>query len=269
MVIGDLAMLGVLVLGTGLIRGPVQDAPPCSVPRLLPAYAHNDYYNHHPLSDALALGFQGVEADYVFVNGRLLVAHSRREASETRTLEQLYLVPLRQRVQRCGWVQSPQHAFLLNLESKEKSPDGYRALLQLLRFYADLFGTRNKPGPVQVVLVGWHPPLSQIAADSGPPVTVQARITSTGLELPEGDTTLIGMVSLDYGKAMRWTGQGTPSEHDGRTLARIGEARRLLPGRIVRAYDVPPDSAVYHGLRQAGVDLIGLKDLQQGARLAP
>ena len=35
---------------------------------------------------------------------------------------------------------------------------------------ADLLGTRDKPGPVRVVLVGWHPPLSQIAADSAPPV---------------------------------------------------------------------------------------------------
>ena len=165
-------MLGLLALGAGLIGGPVQSAPPCSVPRLLPAYAHNDYYNHHPLNDALAAGFQGVEADYVFVNGRLLVAHSRREAGEARTLERLYLLPLRQRVQRCGWVQSPQRAFLLNIESKEKSPDGYRALRQLLRSCADLLGIRNKPGPVQVVLVGWHPPLSLMAADSNPPATV-------------------------------------------------------------------------------------------------
>jgi len=105
---------------------------------------------------------------------------------------------------------------------------------------ADLLGTRDKPGPVRVVLVGCHPPLSQIAADSAPPVMVQARITRSGLELPAGDTTLIGMVSLDYGKTMRWKGRGPPSDDDGRTLERIGEARRLLPGRIVRAMRCRP-----------------------------
>jgi hypothetical protein len=65
----------------------VARAEPCPVPRLLPAYAHNDYYNARPLTDALSLGYQGVEADYVVVRGRVLVAHSRREAEETRTLE--------------------------------------------------------------------------------------------------------------------------------------------------------------------------------------
>ncbi len=266
---GNLIMLEAMALTAGLIGTSAQPAQPCSAPRLLPAYAHNDYYNRHPLEDALALGFQGVEADYVFVDGRLLVAHSRREASETRTLEGLYLAPLRLRVQRCGWVQSPRQTFLLNIEAKEESLDGYRALRQLLRLYPDLLGARGKPGPVKVVLVGWHPPLAQMDTDSGPPVAVQARITRSGLEVPEGDTTLIGMVSLDYGKTMRWNGRGLPTQDDRRTLERINEARRLLPGRIIRAHDVPADSAVYHRLLQAGVDLIGLKDLQQGGQLAP
>jgi hypothetical protein len=266
---GNLTLLGIALLAPVLIGGWAEPAEPCSAHRLLPAYAHNDYYNQHPLEDALALGFQGVEADYVFVNGHLLVAHNRREARETRTLEALYLAPLRRRVQRCGWVQSRQRGFLLSIESKEKSPDGYAALRQLFRSYADLLGTREKPGPVRVVLVGWHPPLSQITADSAPPVMVQARITRSRLELPAGDTTLIGMVSLDYGKTMRWKGRGPPSHDDDRTLERIGEARRLLPGRIVRAYEVPPDTTVYQRLRLAGVDLIGLKDLQQGPQLVP
>ncbi|MFL5473494.1 MAG: hypothetical protein ACJ8AM_14165 [Gemmatimonadales bacterium] len=266
---GKLTMPRIALLATGLIGAWSQSHGPCSAPRLLPAYAHNDYYNRHPLEDGLALGFQGVEADYILVNGRLLVAHSRRDARETRTLEGLYLAPLRLRIQHCGWVQSPEQAFLLNIKSKENSLDGYRVLRQLLRSYADLFGTRDNPGPVRAVLVGWHPSLSQIAADSGPLIAVQARITRSGLELPEGDTTLIGMVSLDYGETMRWKGQGELTQDDRRTLERIKEVHRLLPGRTIRAYDVPPDSAVYHRLLQAGVDLIGLKDLQQGQRLAP
>src|SRR3954465_11204915 len=104
---GLCTMLGAVAWGASLSASSAKSTQPCTAPPLLPAYAHNDYYNRHPLDDALALGFQGVEADYVFVNGRLLVAHSRREASENRTLEGLYLAPLRVRVQRCGWVQSP------------------------------------------------------------------------------------------------------------------------------------------------------------------
>jgi hypothetical protein len=178
----------------------VAAAQQCSTPALLPAYAHNDYYNAHPLQDALALGYQGVEADYVLVGRRLLVAHNRREAKWSRTLELLYLAPLRARVQRCGWVLAHGRSFLLNIESKEKSLAAYRALRELLRTYSDIIGTSTRPGAVQVVLVGWHPPLGELAVDSVSLLTVQARLTRSGLELPEGDTALVGMVSLDYGR---------------------------------------------------------------------
>ena len=242
-------------------------AQPCSIPSLLPGYAHNDYYNAHPLKDALALGYQGVEADYVMVRGRLLVAHSRREASWTRTLEGLYLAPLRTRVQRCGWVQSPGRPFLLTIEYKERSVAGYRALRALLSAYSDIIGTSTTPGAVQVVLVGWHPPLSELAADSDSLVTVPARLTRSGLDLPEGGTAFVGMVSLDYGKTLQWRGRGALSREDRQTLARIAGARRVLPGRLVRAFNVPSSSAVYQVLLRSGVDLIGSKDLKASAAI--
>ena len=255
-------MLAILLF-TAVTSGAA--AQGCSFPPPLAAYAHNDYLNPRPLQDALALGYQGVEADYVYVRGRLLVAHGSQEARMSRTLEALYLAPLRDRVRRCGSVQAPGQPFLLNIEAKEKSEDGYRALRALLRSYSDLLGTRAQPGPVQVVLVGWHPPLA-FAADSGLPVKVQARLNRSGLKLPDGDPALVGMVSLDYGKTMRWRGSGELSREDRRTLDQIHQVRRRLPGRIVRAYDVPPDSAVYRMLWKSGVDLIGIKNLRETAR---
>ena len=54
---------------------------PPTCPRAdLPAYAHNDYRNEAPLSEALALGYSGVEADVYLVNGVLRLGHDRREA---------------------------------------------------------------------------------------------------------------------------------------------------------------------------------------------
>lgn len=234
-------------------------AQACSTPPLLPAYAHNDYYNAHPLQDAVALGYQGVEADYVMVRGRLLVAHSRSEAQWARTLERLYLAPLRARIQRCGWVQAPGRPFLLNIESKEKRLAAYRALRELLRAYSDIIGTTARPGPVRVVLVGWHPPLGELAADSNPMVSVQARLTRSGLNLPKGDTALVGMVSLDYGGTMEWKGRGALSYRDRQMLAHLAAARRALPGRLVRAYNVPAITAVYQLLLKSNVDLIGAR----------
>jgi hypothetical protein len=239
----------------------------CSPSVLIPAYAHNDYRNRHPLRDALSLGYQGVEADYILQGGQLLVGHGRADAVPGRTIERLYLAPLRDRIRRCGWVQSPHGKFLLTIEYKEHALAGYRALSNLLERYADVVGSAQRPGPVQVILVGWHPPLRQTGPDSLEVARVQGRITRSGISLPEGDSALVGLLSLDYGKTMRWKGRGELSHADRQIMAYIAESRRILPGRLVRAYDVPAVPEVYQLLLTSGVDLIGTKDLRRSAEI--
>ena len=67
---------------------------------LIHAHAHNDYEHTHPLFDALDHGFASVEADIHLVDGQLLVAHSRSEVNPERTLQALYLDPLRARAMK-------------------------------------------------------------------------------------------------------------------------------------------------------------------------
>src|SRR5688572_16035058 len=61
------------------------------------AHAHNDYEHPRPLLDALDHGFGSVEADIYLVDGELLVAHNREDVQPDRTLEKLYLAPLKKR----------------------------------------------------------------------------------------------------------------------------------------------------------------------------
>ena len=84
----------------------------------LPAYAHNDYLNAHPLHDALSLGYQGVEADVFLVNGELQLGHDRRAAARDGNFETIYLAPLRAIVARCGTLTADRQPFLLTLEIK-------------------------------------------------------------------------------------------------------------------------------------------------------
>ena len=69
---------------------------------LIHAHAHNDYEHQHPLLDALDQGFCSVEADIYLVEGQLLVAHNRKDVKPERTLQALYLDPLRERAKRNG-----------------------------------------------------------------------------------------------------------------------------------------------------------------------
>ena len=57
--------------------------------------AHTDYELDRPLLDTLSNGFVSVEADVWLVDGQLLVAHDEVDLDPKRTLESLYLEPLR------------------------------------------------------------------------------------------------------------------------------------------------------------------------------
>jgi hypothetical protein len=73
-----------------------------SVQPLERAHAHNDYEHERPLLDALSHGFTSVEADVYLVDGQLLVAHDPEDLDPSRTLQSLYLDPLRRIVHRNG-----------------------------------------------------------------------------------------------------------------------------------------------------------------------
>src|SRR5947208_14209481 len=86
-------------LGSLAITSPVLASEPTP---LIHAHAHNDYEHKRPLLDALDHGFCSVEADIFLVDGKLLVAHEIGQTKPERTLQALYLDPLRERVKANG-----------------------------------------------------------------------------------------------------------------------------------------------------------------------
>jgi hypothetical protein len=235
----------------------------CTRGPVLPAYAHNDYANPRPLYDAVELGFRGVEADILLRGGELRVAHDVSATRPGRNLEGLYLRPLRTIVQQCGHVLAPSTPFLLNVELKERSRPAYDSLLALLERYTDLFEptTADRGGPpVEIILVGWYPPAEHSTPDLQYQLWRQQRITTLSRDSGT-QSRAVRLVSLDYGKTIGWSGRGPPPERAASWLARLRAAKGEGPGRLVRAYNVPVDPAVYRLLLEAGVDLIGTKRL--------
>lgn len=98
----------------------------------MPAYSHNDYLNRHPLLDALAMGFRGVEADVFLLGDSLRVGHDRRAAARGRTLQVLYVEPLLEIIRRCGPLGARDKPFLFTVELKDPSPAARAALARVL-----------------------------------------------------------------------------------------------------------------------------------------
>ena len=257
-----------LAFGAALAHRPARSDCPHG---FLPAYAHNDYLNSHPLRDALSLGYKGVEADVFLVQGKLQLGHERRAAAQDGTLEASYLAPLRELVARCGTLTADGQPFLLDLEIKEESRPTFDTLVAVLSRYPDLFANDSgqaagsPPGApaVQAVLVGWYPP--GFADSLSVPLSRQARLVSAGRPPPDATDPDVGLISIDYAETIgrRWQ---LPA-HRRRWFATIRQTKTRFPALRIRAYHVPVNQRVYKQLLDAGVDLIGTPELAETSRI--
>jgi hypothetical protein len=236
----------------------------------LPAYAHNDYLNAHPLYEALSLGYKGVEADVFLVNGELQLGHNRRAAAQDGNFETLYLEPLRALVARCGTLTADTQPFLLTVEIKETSRPTFDTLVAVLARYPDLFSPSNgqavatgRTPLVQAVLVGWYP--SGFADSISVPLSRQARLQRPHGPPADAADRAVGLISLDYAETIgRWW--VTPAKRR-RWLSAIRATKAAFPAQRIRAYHVPVNERTYRELLAAGVDLIGTPELAETARL--
>src|SRR5262249_49901113 len=145
-----------------LLLSLLLSVPAADVSPLPNAHAHNDYAHARPLFDALDRGFCSVEADVFLVNGELVVGHTLLDLPAARTLDKLYLEPLRRRVKdNGGRVHPGASEFVLLIDIKTDGRETYEAVDRLLAKYDDLF-TCVRDGkverrPITAIISGERP----------------------------------------------------------------------------------------------------------------
>jgi glycerophosphoryl diester phosphodiesterase len=228
---------------------------------LLHAHAHNDYEHTRPLFDALDCNFGSVEADVYLIDGQLLVAHQRDDVKLGRTLEKLYLDPLRERVRAHGGrVYRGGPTIVLLVDVKTEAVPTYAALHAVLRNYSDLLtvfrGGVATPGAITVIVSG-NRARAEIAAQS----VRYAAIDGRPDDLKSNPAaSLVPLVSADWNTLFtsRWT--GPLPEGDRAALEKI-IALTHAQGRQLRFWNTPDRAEVWQTLLAAGVDVIGTDDL--------
>lgn len=231
----------------------------------LPAHSHNDYWRPRPLLDAVELGFRSVEAD-VFPGDRdLLVAHFRLTCRADRTLEALYLHPLRERLERGGSVLGSSlrahGGFLLLVDCKENGQRCLKLLERKLRplrqWLTRREGGRVIPGELTVVVSGARP-VQQLRALDPAYVFLDARPH----ELGRIGSDLAPLVSASWRSRFRWRGRGPMPGADARQLAADVRAARA-GGQLLRYWALPHDEGLWRTLRNAGVSLLQADDIER------
>lgn len=227
------------------------------------AHSHNDYEQPRPLFDALEHGFCSIEADIYLVNGELLVAHDLKDVRPGRTLEALYLAPLRERTRtNDGRVfaafatNPPAWEFTLLVDIKRDVASVYPVLRDLLERYEPMLTvftpTSTTPRAVTVLLSGDRP-FAQAAAEPRRLYALDGRLRdleanpSVHLYPLISDswfTTFPGVFSEDWSEATR---------------ARVAEfvTRTHAQGRRLRFWATPDRRPFWRALHGAGVDYIG------------
>lgn len=252
---GISALLAGLVCGAALARAGEVPAPRPVTP-LLRAHAHNDYEHPRPLRDALEHGFCSVEADIHLVDGELLVAHNRAQVRPGRTLEALYLEPLRERAAAHGGRVYPGGpTFWLLVDFKSEGPATWRVLRAVLerhRPWLTEFGPDSaRTNAVTVVLSG-NVPRDLLAAEPRRLAAVDGRLEDLDTRPSPG---LVPWVSERWGRVFTWRGAGPMPEAE-RAKLRDWVARAHAQGRRVRFWGAPDFEPAWRAQLDAGVNLI-------------
>lgn len=225
------------------------------------AHAHNDYLHAHPLLDALDHGFTSVEADIFLVDGKLLVAHTERGLRPERTLEALYLDPLRERAKaNGGQIYSGGNGFHLLIDLKSAGVPTYQALAKVLAQYADIVSVvrdgKLEPKAVSVTISGDRP-RELMMSESVRYAGYDGRTSDLDSDV---SADFMPLVSDSWGSQFKWRGQGPLSDAERAKLRElVGKAH--AHGRKIRFWAAPDRGDAWRELQAAGVDLINTDDL--------
>ncbi|OXM45929.1 hypothetical protein CFP71_37715 [Amycolatopsis thailandensis] len=265
-----LAALLAAVAATSLATAPVS-AHERGVRPLPQAHSHNDYEHTRPLQEALDQGFTSVEADIYLVDGQLLVAHDLADTRPDRTLESLYLEPLRKRVlANHGGVYRQRQEFQLLIDVKGDANSTYAALEKrlydprysfLFSLYA--FGHVQKRA-VTAVLSGGRPK-DVMLGQRFRLAFYDGRIKDENDLGIGSDPRVTPLVSDSWTGLFTWTGAGPfPAEERAKLHKLVKDAHAA--GQRVRFWATPDTAgpareALWKELVAAGVDHLNTDDL--------
>lgn len=222
-------------------------------------HSHNDYAGKQPFTLAYSLGFGSIEADVFLVHDTLWVGHVPKDVEQRRSLEDLYLRPLEERVKANKGHAYPgkQEVLQMMIDIKTAAGPTLDALIREIRRHPDLVNAKGLTWTIS----GNRPPDSSYT--SYPPyIFFDGDITRS---YGEAALRRIPMMSADLLRLSPW--RVTPLEGDADTASNarlkglIDDAHRS--GKKVRFWNAPDDPIAWAWLLRLGVDYINTDKVEE------
>jgi hypothetical protein len=224
-------------------------------------HAHNDYEHTRPLLDALDQGFGSIEPDIYLVNGDLLVAHNRQDCRPERSLEKLYLTPLKKRFDAQKQILPGLKTLILLIDIKSDAIQTYQLLEKQLEPYRAMLtefeNDHITTNAVTIILSG-NRPRDYVAKQPKRWVTIDGRLADLDENPPRS---LVPLISDNWATHFSWTSGPLPESQ----AARLKEivAKTHQQGRILRFWATPDNKEAWGLLYDANVDLINTDRLAE------
>ena len=239
-----------------------QTAPATKPTPLLHVHAHNDYLHEHPLFDAMDRGYCSVEADIHLVAADLLVAHDAKSIQPGRTLQSLYLDPMRQRIgENAGRLYRNGPPVVLLIDVKTPIDVTYPVLRNILAGYADILTSwkdgHKTQGAILAIVTG-NRDQKIIAADNPRWCACDGGLADFQSDPP---AELVPWISIRWTALFVWKAKDSPipafERQEIKDIVHLAHAQH----RQVRFWGSPDNAAAWTELRRDGVDLLNTDDL--------
>ncbi|MFT6321713.1 MAG: hypothetical protein ACJAT4_002643 [Granulosicoccus sp.] len=230
------------------------------------AHSHNDYYRNCPLKDALRHGFTSVEADVLYIYGKLVVGHDMpdRTFPRLKSLNRQYLKPLWRRWKRGDKeiYKGYEGDFYLWIDIKSYSTQTYRELRYLLYPFREMLNYYENgkfhQGKVTVILSGDRP-FEALLNDSLQLMTLDGRPSDLAKNYPSH---LMPFISENAGKVAEVEDYSQVDEVAFLKISNFIKATHDQ-GKKARLWATPEDENLWKKLLEMKIDLINTDKLSK------
>ena len=217
------------------------------------AHAHNDYLNTHPFTTAFQNRFGSIEVDVFPVNGELLVAHDKNKTDPLKTIDNMYLQPLAEKLRTDTFTN-----IKLLVDIKEGYKESLAILIEDLRPIKDYLSVPGKQNRITILISGRRPPPSEYQEY---PTYI---FFDDDLRLPHDPQqwSRVGQVSLQFSRYSTWKGEGRIKADEKQRLVRVIDSVHRA-GKTIRFWGAPDNRQSWECQVDLGADIIGTDKIEE------
>lgn len=211
-------------------------------------HSHNDYLQKAPFWEAYAAGASSIEVDVILKDGQLMAAHEMESINPAKTLQSLYLDPIREGIKN-ELIEEINFTLLVDL--KTSALPTLEVLQEIMLDYIDLTYSENNPKGLKLIISGNRP---EVEDYQNYPEWMLFDYQSTDLNdnLPWSK---IGMVSLSFRQFSIWNGKGRMVETQQEKLQNFIDKVHSF-NKPVRFWGTPDSKTAWKAFFEMGVDYI-------------